>query len=353
MNPIISNQSLPLEQMVGQMILAGFKGKTVSENSEITQLIDSFNIGGVILYDMEMTQKPPGKRNIDSPDQLRQLTQNLQSFSKTPMFIATDQEGGNCARLTSEYGFSHFSSWKEIGELNDLEKTRSFSYLVADTLHQGGINLNLAPVLDIQNSSDSMIGSEGRCISGNYNEVIDQSRVFIEEHRKKQIGTVGKHFPGQGSAVQDAHSEMTDISDTWDESELIPYSKLIQSKDINAIMVGHVFIRSLDKDYPASLSKKIICDLLRKKMGFNGVVICDDPVMKAISDHYSWGQIFELMINAGVDLICLGNNLEPYRENLIIDSIKTIVSQVKNGKIPMIRIKESFQRILNLKSNLF
>ena len=101
------------------------------------------------------------------------------------------------------------------------------------------------------------------------------------------------------------------------------------------------------------LSTKIISDLLRKKMGFNGVVICDDPVMKAISDHYRWDEIFELMINAGVDLICLGNNLEPYRENLIIDSIKSIVSQVQNGKIPMVRIKESFHRILNLKSNLF
>ena len=88
-------------------------------------------------------------------------------------------------------------------------------------------------------------------------------------------------------------------------------------------------------------------------MGFNGVVICDDPVMKAISDHYRWDDIFKLMINAGVDIICLGNNLAPYQENLIIDSIKTIVSQVKNGKISMIRIKESFQRILNLKSNLF
>ena len=343
-------KSGPLRDMVGQMILGGFKGKIVSEKCEVYDWISSYNIGGVLLYDLEMTQSPPGKRNVESPDQVKQLTRDLQNISHIPLFIAVDQEGGIVNRLTPEYGFPEFPSWHEIGKLNDTEKTKAFSLLVSDTLRTCGINLNLAPVLDIQKNNDSIIGKEGRCISDDPEQILNHSRTFIEEHQKKQIACSGKHFPGQGSALQDAHDELTDISDSWHSSELYPYEELIRSDHLKMIMTGHVLIRSLDNNYPATLSKKIINGLLRKKMGFNGVIISDDPVMKAISDHYSWEETLELMINAGIDIICLGNNLIPYRENLIPNSIETIISLVDKGKVSSERIEESYRRILNMKS---
>jgi beta-N-acetylhexosaminidase len=353
MIPANLKKSVSLQQMVGQMIIAGFKGKKVHKTSDIHHWIKSYNIGGVLLYDLEMTQEPPGKRNIESPEQVKQLTQRLQHESQFPLFIAVDQEGGIVNRLTSEYGFPDFPSWQKIGEKNNFNDTKLFASSIANTLHNCGINLNFAPVLDIQKNHETAVGKEGRSISTDPNLIFKHSKIFINEHRKKQIATSGKHFPGQGSALQDAHEEITNISETWDESELIPYKELIKNNNLDAVMVGHVLIKSLDETYPASLSIKIIDGLLRKKMNFNGVVICDDPVMKAISENYPWEDVFKLMINAGIDIICLGNNLKPYRENLIPESVEMIMSMVKNGKIPINRIEESYQRIQNLKSTLF
>ena len=346
-------KSKTLEHMVGQMILAGFKGKIIDKKTDIYKWIKSYNLGGVLLYDLEMTQDPPGKRNIESPEQLKRLTTELQKISTTPLFISVDQEGGIVNRLTPEYGFPEFQSWEQIGRKTNFEETKTFSKLVSKTLKKASINFNLAPVLDIKKKYQSAISIEGRSISSEPQNIIKHSKIFIDEHRKNRIATCGKHFPGQGSAIQDAHIETTDISETWNEHELIPYKNLIKENKLDAIMIGHVLVRQLDNKYPASLSKKIVNEILRKKMGYNGLVICDDPIMKAISENYKWNEILMLMINAGIDLICLGNNLVPYRKNLIPKSIEAIISMVKNGIISNKRIYESYNRIQKLKSTLF
>ncbi len=196
-------KSGPLQDMVGQMILGGFKGKIISEKCEVYDWIRSYNIGGVLLYDLEMTQSPPEKRNVESPEQVKRLTEDLQNIADTPLFIAVDQEGGIVNRLTPEYGFPEFPSWHEIGKLNDTEKTKAFSLLVSDTLRTCGINLNLAPVLDIQKNSDSIIGKEGRCISGDPEQILKHSRTFIEEHQKKQL-----HVQVNISRAKEAHFRM-------------------------------------------------------------------------------------------------------------------------------------------------
>ena len=134
--------------------------------------------------------------------------------------------------------------------------------------------------------------------------------------KKNNIISCGKHFPGQGSASGDTHEGVTDISETWNVIDLLPYSELIQSGDLDMIMVAHVFNNKMDHEFPASLSKIIINNVLRKDLGFTGVVTCDDPSMKAISDNYNLEQTFELMLNAGIDLFCLGNNLS-YDKNHI------------------------------------
>ena len=130
---------------------------------------------------------------------------------------------------------------------------------------------------------------------------------------------------------------------------MIPFDKLIQSKNLDSIMVSHAFDKKLDPNYPASLSKKIIQGMLKEDLGFQGVVICDDPSMRAISDHYSMEKTFELMLNGGVDLFCLGNNLI-YDPDYITKSISVICKLINSGKITKDRINKSIDKINSLKN---
>lgn len=342
-----------LEQLVGQLIIAGFRGKNSKNGSLIKKYIKEYNIGGVILYDEDLEIGGLGSRNIQSPKQVKELTDYLKSISDNQLLIGIDQEGGNVNRLKSDYGFQKFPSWKKIGSLNNKLITQQFSYSIADTLFQCGINLNFAPVLDLDFGPETNIGKSNRAISIEPIEVISHSKIFISELQKYGIISCGKHFPGQGSAKADTHLGYTDISNTWTVKDLLPFDELIQSKDLNMIMIAHTFDKKLDANFPASLSKNIITNMLRDDLGFNGVVICDDPSMKAISNHYNLNTTFELMLNAGVDLFCLGNNLH-YDPQYIEKSIQSICYLIQSGKIKKSRIDLSVDRIkaLKIKYNL-
>ena len=137
---------------------------------------------------------------------------------------------------------------------------------------------------------------------------------------------------GLGSASGDTHEGFTDISDTWTVKDLLPFDEMVKSGDLDMVMVSHAFDKNLDPIYPSSLSKIVINDMLRLDLGYDGPVICDDPSMRAISDHYSLHDTFELMLNAGVDLFCLGNNLI-YDAEYIPKSINAIVDLVNSKKI--------------------
>ena len=141
------------EQLVGQMIIAGFRGKTVNENSSIVKYIKDYNLSGVILYDMDLEigkgKLIPGSRNIDSPKQVKSLIDQLQTFSKNTLLISIDQEGGDASRLKSIYGFEENPSWNHIGTLNNSLMTKQFSNSMALILSNVGVNLNFAPVLDL------------------------------------------------------------------------------------------------------------------------------------------------------------------------------------------------------------
>jgi len=342
-----------LEKMAGQMIIAGFRGAHLDPANPIISAVEKNHVGGIILYDEDMTVNSPQQRNIESPEQLKLLIKNLQSHAEIPLLIAIDQEGGSVARLNSKSGFPDFESWKEFGEVDDEQVTRSHASSIAALLNASGINVNFAPVFDLDKGKKSIIGIADRCVGSTPEKVVYHSRIFIDEHNQKGILCVPKHFPGQGSAVQDSHDELTDVSSSWNEEELLPYEILHSESRLDAILVGHVLLKKFDEKFPASLSNKIITELLRKKMGFDGLVICDDPFMRAISNQFSFEKTLEKMINAGIDVICLGNNLFSFDPDLVTRTVNEIMRLITDGKITEERIIESFYRIQAVKKKYF
>ena len=341
------NQSL--EQLIGQLIIAGFRGSNAPPDSPIVNFIKDYNLAGVILYDEDVKIGGLGTRNIQTPGQVKDLSNQLQSFSKGDLLISIDQEGGGTNRLKPDYGFPETPSWNHMGLLDNDLMTQQFSQTIASTLNDCGINVNFAPVLDLDYGDDTVIGKAKRANSNLPKTVVQHSRVFIQSLKENNIISCGKHFPGQGSAFGDTHKGSTNISDTWTVKDLIPFDELIKYGHLDMVMVSHTFDKKMDPKYPASLSKIIITDMLRNDLGFKGVVICDDPSMNAISDHYDLTESFELMLNAGIDLFCLGNNLN-YDPDFIPKSVSSMCQLVKSGKITEDRIRQSINRIESLKT---
>lgn len=336
---------------IGNLIIAGFRGSSLSKDLPIKDWIHDFQLGGVILYDMDLEYNKLGTRNIQSAEQLKNLNISLQSISKEPLFIAIDQEGGEVNRLNSEYGFPEFPSWKEIGNIDDIKFTESYSKSLGKLLKSLHINLNFAPVLDLDGGKSSFIANQNRALSSNIKKVVEHSSIFIEQLQEQGIICCGKHFPGQGSASGDTHAGVTDITNTWNENELDPYKSLIHSQHLDTIIVAHTFHKLLDSEFPASLSKNTVTDLLRDKMGFTGVIICDDPSMKAISAHYDLKTTLRCMLNAGVDMFILGNNLD-YNPDLIPSAVRCLQELVSEGSVSEKRIDESLDRIRSLRFKL-
>ena len=344
-------QNPDISTMIGQMLMVGLRGHTERDVSSFFKSIKGYSIGGVVLYDQDITVSPPSLHNIRSPKQLTGFTSALQKESAIPLLIAIDQEGGKVNRLKPEYGFPNSKSWAEIGKINKLTITKENAKLTANTLKMNGINVNFAPVLDLSNNSKSFIAQKERCFSKDPKKVVKHSKEFINAHLDNNVVTVGKHFPGQGNAIGDTHDRFVDVSKTWTSDELLPYKELINNNSLNAIMISHIFHSELDKKYPATLSKLIIRDLLRREMGFDGIVISDDPQMKAISNKYDLETVLKLMINAGVDIFCFGNNLI-YDPNIVQKVHLVIERLLDKNKISENDIKKSYLRIIKIKSQI-
>ena len=160
-----------------------------------------------------------------------------------------------------------------------------------------------------------------------------------------------KHFPGHGSSKDDTHSGFADVTDTWQEYELVPYKKLIIENKVDLIMTAHIYNSNLDPDYPATLSKKILTDLLKSKLKYQGIIITDDMGMKAISDYYDFKQSIELAINAGNDILLFANNLT-YNKNIAEDVLQTIKKLIREDRINIEQIRDSYYKIINFKKKL-
>jgi beta-N-acetylhexosaminidase len=336
--------SSSLPEKIGQMIQTGFRGFTPDESDPVIVGIRRHRVGWIVLFDYDDVLKM-FRRNVRSPRQLRSLTQSLRNHLHHPFAVSIDQEGGIVNRLKPAYGFPETYSHKYLGEMNDPSFTYRHASLIAQTLKESGITLNLAPVLDLAvNKMNKIIYGKERCFSDNPEKVTEHAREYIRAHRKHGILTAVKHFPGHGSSSEDTHLGMVDVTGTWSEAELIPYRILIQEKMIDMIMTTHVFNRHLDPDYPATLSKKIITGILRERLGYDGVVMTDDLQMRAIKDHFGPEQAIELALNAGADIINIGNNME-YNEDICEQVAGSILNLVKSKRISEERIEESLRRI--------
>ena len=342
-----------LRRQVAKMLVVGFRGDTLGE--DVRHYVQDLGVGGVILFDRDLTgDGTRGSRNIKSPSQLKALCQSLRDAARRKLLVAIDEEGGNVDRLKTVYGFPPTVTPKSLGVLNDSAATTAAAASIARTLHEAGINLNFAPSVDVDVNPDCpIIGRLGRSFSGDTAVVADNAAWFIKAHRQEGVATAVKHFPGHGSAEADSHFGLVDVSATWSEAELAPFKHLIDAGLVDVVMTAHIYNSRLDSTYPATLSMDVVDGLLRGKLGYDGVVASDDMYMEAIVSHYSLREAVVRAINAGVDLLVLGNNspagYHPEHPDEVID---IIVDAVDKGDIPRGRIDEAVRRIDGLLGKL-
>ena len=330
-----------IEKMISKMLIIGFNGETVNSNDEIYKNIKS-GLGGVILFDKDPNDKNK-RKNVRNKEQLKVLTSQLQSISKQKLLISIDQEGGIVQRLKSEDGFVNTLKASEVALRGENFARTSYRSLAKD-LKESGINNDFAPVVDLAiNKQNKVIVAKGRSFGESSAEVIKYSSIFVDELRKQSVISVLKHFPGHGSSLSDSHLGFVDITKTWTQKELEPYRYFIKNNKVDMIMTAHVFNEKLDDTYPATLSYKINTELLRYKLGFEGVLVTDDLQMYAISKHYDLKQTVTLAINSGVNMLLFANQLaKPISLKEIVD---TIYHQILSEEISLDQIIISNKKI--------
>ncbi len=333
-----------LDLKIGQMILIGFPKAEV--DPVLLDELRKGKAGAIILFE----------KNIPKTNSafaaLKKIIWTYSQAAPLPLLVTIDQEGGRVNRLKERYGFPRTITAREMGVSAD--SVRFYAEATAATLAGLGINVNLAPCVDLGiNPFNTVIYGYGRAFSEHPDTVARRAAVFIDAHRRMQVFTVLKHFPGHGSSLADSHYGMADVSKTWTEAELIPYRSLLSEGKVDAIMTAHIVNTQLDpKGLPGTLSVRMIDSLLRRQMGFNGVVFSDDMQMQAITRHYGLEEAIRRAILAGVDILCFSNNIQGSEERTV-DVVHGIIRRlVEKGLISKERIDESYRRIMKMKNRL-
>lgn len=334
------------------MILAGFRGLEVKESDPIIQDLRTRNLGAAILFDQDVSDKTLPWRNVQSPAQVKTLVTALHRAAATPLIVSIDQEGGRVNRLKASYGFPETLSHEELGSRNDLAFTFGHAEMIAQTLASAGLNLNLAPVVDLDANPDNpIIKGKKRSFHSDPEIVAAHAIEYAKAHLKHGVLICPKHFPGHGSAMGDTHLGLVNVTKTWNERELIPFKRMIDAGIVDIIMTAHVFNATLDPDRPATLSKPVLQGILRDKLGYRGLIISDDMEMRAITSQFGLESAVQFGIEAGLDMMCFGNNMT-YDLNIGERVIGIIQRLVESGKVSEARIDESYQRIMALKQRL-
>ena len=270
------------------------------------------------------------------------------------MMTACEKEQYDPDRLVSEkaerFAEAYFNfDYQEAIEHVDSASVKWINF-AASNVTQSDID---HVVLDVHRDDNPHLGHFKRCFSTDVDVITRNAGWIIDAHHNRGVLCATKHFPGQGNATGDSHYELVDVTNTWQQRELEPYKRLIAQGKIDVVLTAHIYNRQLDDQYPATLSHKTIDGVLRKQLGFDGVVITDDMYMQGILDQHSVPEAFALAINAGADLLLVGNNIdtgfEAERPFYLVDMI---VDLVKSGKVPYSRIHESSERILKLKAKI-
>ncbi len=319
-----------LSVMCGQLLMVGFDG--VLASAQIRNLIEQRSIGGVILF----------ARNCKDGDQVQNLCERLQQTSKIGLFIGIDQEGGRVMRLRDDK--YRLPAARELAAFTEEEIQTKAGFL-AKRLREAGININFAPVLDVDsNPANPVIGD--RSFATTAAGVSQAALAFAEGQRKAKVISCGKHFPGHGDTDTDSHLERPVVRhdrQRMDSVELPPFQDAIKA-GIEMLMSAHVLYPALDEENIATCSPAILTELLRGELGFQGVMVSDDLEMKAIAGEYSPSELALKLVTAGVDLFLVCHSTD-----LAIDLHEALMSHVKAGRISEARLQQSVRRIMDLK----
>ena len=320
-----------LQTLVGQLFLVGFNGYSVS--NDIKKWITDYHLGGTIYF----------KRNVQSPAQIAELSNEIQ-FSCRPkgcpfLFIAIDHEGGKINRLVKP--FTKFPGNDYLGELNSPKVGFDFGMVLGKELKAVGININFAPVVDVNTNKDSPI-IKNRAFSSDPEICGKLGSAVCRGIQKMGVMAVAKHFPGHGGTKEDSHFALPKIHKTLDELEkieLIPFRRVIRSR-VEGIMTAHMLNTAIDPDFPSTLSVKTM-DILRKNLRFSKIVFADDMEMKAIADHFTPEKAAILALQAGCDvLIYKGDGGPP------ASVIEAVIKAVESKELPLEIVEKAVSRIL-------
>ena len=307
--------------------------KAVKAGDGTKEALEKYPVGGLIYF----------KQNIQSKEQITEMLANTVSMSKYPVFLAVDEEGAGVARVADALGLKKADSAAEIGESGDANNAYNTYKEIGTYLTEYGFNLNFAPVADVLTDPDNdavgerSFGSDPAVVSS----MVASSVTALEE-----VGVTAcmKHFPGQGDANGDTHEGLASSDRTLEEIKATELQPFVAGMEAGAqmIMVGHFTVPAIDEDNtPASLSKKVITDLLREEMGYNGVVITDALNMSAISEYYDSAQACIMAFKAGADMVLMPEDFEAAYEG--------VLAAVKDGTISEARINDSLRRVYRIK----
>ncbi|MCK4258795.1 MAG: beta-N-acetylhexosaminidase [Halanaerobiales bacterium] len=334
-------QEMTLEEKIGQLLMVGFPGTEIT--SEMTRLIIKNNLGGIIYF----------SRNVKSNDQLAKTSTEFQNLAKEsssgfPLFISIDQEGGLVSRLSKDA--TVFPGNMALGAINDPKAVYEMAKVVACELKAFGVNFNLAPVLDVNNNPENpVIGIRSY---GEDPELVSQLGIaYINGLQEEGVIACGKHFPGHGDTAFDSHLALAIVphdKERLERVELKPFQNAIKS-GLAAIMSAHVIFPAFEPEpgIPGTLSKRVLTDLLRDKMGYDGLIITDCMEMKAIADNFGPEEAAIRAIEAGADQVLISHTFD-----VQIASYEGILQAVESGRLTEERIDQSITRILKLKEKI-
>jgi beta-N-acetylhexosaminidase len=317
-----------VRRQAGQLAMAGFAGHSIP--ADLRLLAKEFDLGGIVIF----------ARNVESPEQVAELAREAQTLAReAPLWVSVDQEGGRVARLRSP--FTVWPPMLTLGRSGDEQLAARFARALAAELRAVGITLDYTPVLDINtNPTNPVIGD--RALGDKPEDVARLGRVVIEALQGEGIAACGKHFPGHGDTTTDSHFELPLIEhppDRLEAVEFVPFRAAIEAR-VACIMTAHILVPALDEQRPATLSPAIVDGLLKKKLGFDGVVLTDDLEMKAISSRYSLPDATLAALSAGCDgvLMCAGAQ-EPQ-----FAALEGVIHAVENGTLPLRRVEDALTR---------
>lgn len=318
-----------IRKHIGQLLLTGFEGKQIPP--ELRSLAREFDLGGIILF----------SRNVETPEQVAELALMTQELAQElPLWVGVDQEGGRVARLRE--GFTRWPPMATLGRARDEKLAARFARALAHELSAVGITLDFTPVLDVlTNPKNPAIGD--RALSDKPEDVARLGRVIIETLQSQGIAASGKHFPGHGEASVDSHNEMpvSDLPpDRLQAVELVPFRAAIEAR-VAFMLTAHVLYPPLDDEHPATLSRRIVYNLLRDELNFGGAILTDDLDMGAIATRYTIDEAVVRAIAAGVDglLIC-GTD---YDKKAV--ALEALIRAVEEEQLPLKRVEDAMKRM--------